>query len=111
MIRNLFRALSGLSVKTKKAAPRLSPRVWFYERESGAAHFEIHHKASAQRFHVSEMTSGKTDVAAASELAKPYDARLMRGFPVSTRVNHVANDDEECSAPVELAEVQDRPFS
>ena len=28
---------------------------------------------------------------------KPYDARLMRCYPVSTRINHVANDDEECS--------------
>ena len=34
---------------------------------------------------------------------KPCDARLMRCFPISTRINHVANDDEECSAPVELA--------
>src|ERR1039457_5400980 len=28
--------------------------------------------------------------------------RLMRCYPVSTRLNHVANDDEECSARVEL---------
>ena len=34
------------------------------------------------------------DVAAASKLLKPYDARLMRGYPVGTRINHVANDDE-----------------
>jgi putative SOS response-associated peptidase YedK len=52
-----------------------------------------------------------TNVAAASELLKPYDARLMRCFPVSTRINHVANDDAACSAPVELAEVQTRLFS
>jgi hypothetical protein len=25
------------------------------------------------------------------------DARLLRCYPVSTRINHVANDDEECS--------------
>ena len=47
-----------------------------------------------------------TDTAAASELMKPCDARLMRCYPVSTRINHVANDDEECSRFVELAEVQ-----
>jgi len=48
---------------------------------------------------------------AASELLKPYDARLMRSYPISTRINHVANDDEECSAPVvEVAQIQDRPF-
>ena len=39
--------------------------------------------------------------AAVSDLLKPYDARLMRCYPVSSRVNHVANDDEECSQPVE----------
>jgi hypothetical protein len=33
------------------------------------------------------------------------------GYPVSTRVNHVANDDEEWSVPVELAQVQNRLFS
>jgi len=49
---------------------------------------------------------GMRDVAAASDLLKPYDARLMRCYPVSTRINHVANDEEECSRPVELAEVQ-----
>jgi putative SOS response-associated peptidase YedK len=51
------------------------------------------------------------DVGAASDLLKPYDAQRMRCYPVSTRINSVANDDEECSAPVELAEVQDRLFS
>src|SRR5712691_3874426 len=34
---------------------------------------------------------GMRDVNVASELLKPYDARVMRGYPVSTRVNHVAN--------------------
>ena len=54
---------------------------------------------------------GMRDVVAASELLKPYDARLMRCFPISTRINHVANDDEECSARVEAAQIQDRLFS
>ena len=44
---------------------------------------------------------GMTNADAASELLKPCDARLMRCYPVSTRINHVANGDEECSAPVE----------
>jgi hypothetical protein len=39
---------------------------------------------------------------------KPYDARLMRCYPVSTRINSVVNDDEECSVPVQLAETQGR---
>jgi putative SOS response-associated peptidase YedK len=54
---------------------------------------------------------GMTNVGAASDLLKPFDARLMRGFPVSTRINHVGNDDEACSAPVELAQIQDRLFA
>jgi hypothetical protein len=31
---------------------------------------------------------------------------LMKSYPVSTRINHVANDDEACSAPVEVADTQ-----
>jgi putative SOS response-associated peptidase YedK len=54
---------------------------------------------------------GMRDVSVASELLKPYDARLMRCYPVSTRINHVANDDEECSAPMELTQNQSRLFS
>jgi putative SOS response-associated peptidase YedK len=53
---------------------------------------------------------GMRDAAAASELLKPCDARLMRSYPVGNRVNNVANDDEECSHPVELAEIQNRLF-
>ena len=54
---------------------------------------------------------GMNDGATASELLKPFDARLMRCYPVSTRINRVANDDEECSRPVEVVETQDRLFS
>src|SRR2546423_525539 len=52
-----------------------------------------------------------TNVSVISELLKPYDARLMRCYPVDTRVNNAANDDEACSRPVELVETQDRLFS
>jgi putative SOS response-associated peptidase YedK len=50
------------------------------------------------------------DVSAASELLKPCDARLMRCYPVSSRINSVVNDDAACSVPVELADVQTRLF-
>jgi putative SOS response-associated peptidase YedK len=50
------------------------------------------------------------DVAVVSDLLKPYDARLMRCYPVSTRINHVANDAEECASPVEMGEGQNRLF-
>ena len=54
---------------------------------------------------------GMTKVEAVSDLLRPCDARLMRCYPVSTRINHVANDDAECSAPVELTQSQSRLFS
>lgn len=39
---------------------------------------------------------GLNDAAAVSQLLKPFDANVMRSFPVSTRVNNVANDDAAC---------------
>jgi hypothetical protein len=53
---------------------------------------------------------GMTSVQVVSELLKPCDARQMRCYPVRTRVNNVATDDEECSATVELAQIQNRLF-
>lgn len=44
-------------------------------------------------------------------LLKPCEAGMMRCYPVSTRINHVANDDEECSRPVEIAGIQNQLFS
>lgn len=41
---------------------------------------------------------GMNDVAEASDLLKPYDGRRMGCYPISTRINHVALDDKECSA-------------
>jgi putative SOS response-associated peptidase YedK len=54
---------------------------------------------------------GMQNVAAISELLKPYDAKSMRSYSVSTRMNHVANDDEECSRPVEPSCLQNQLFS
>jgi hypothetical protein len=51
---------------------------------------------------------GFTDVAAASDMLKPFDAAAMRAYPVSGRVSNVANDDAECCAPVEAALEQAR---
>ena len=49
---------------------------------------------------------GFADVAAVSELLKPYDARMMKSYPVSARVGNVANDDAECCVPVAVTETQ-----
>jgi putative SOS response-associated peptidase YedK len=54
---------------------------------------------------------GMQNVAAISELLKPFDPSLMRCHPVSTRINHVANDDEACSRPVNITEAQNRLFA
>ena len=45
---------------------------------------------------------GMTDIPTVAEMLKPFDARLMRSYPVSNRVNHVQNDDAECATPIEL---------
>jgi putative SOS response-associated peptidase YedK len=50
------------------------------------------------------------NVAAISELLKPYHASQMQLYPVSSRVNHVTNDDEECSRRAEITEAQNRLF-
>jgi putative SOS response-associated peptidase YedK len=39
---------------------------------------------------------GRAD--ALKEMLNPFDATLMRRYPVSTRVNFVKNDDPECAA-------------
>jgi putative SOS response-associated peptidase YedK len=54
---------------------------------------------------------GMTNVQVVSELLKPYDPKPMRCYPVSSRVSHVGNDDEECSRPVDIVEAQNRLFA
>jgi putative SOS response-associated peptidase YedK len=49
---------------------------------------------------------GMQNVTAISEMLKPYDAKVMGCYPVSTRINHTANDDEECSRRIEVVEPQ-----
>jgi putative SOS response-associated peptidase YedK len=56
------------------------------------------------------LDAGMTNVEAVSDMLRPYEARIMRCYPVSTKVNHVANDDAECSTPIELTETQNRLF-
>lgn len=53
---------------------------------------------------------GMTKVDVVIDMLKPFDARLMRSFPVSNRVNHAANDDAECSTPIKVAQSQQLLF-
>ena len=36
-----------------------------------------------------------------SEMLRPFEAKMMRSYPVSTRVNQVQNDDADCATPLE----------
>ncbi len=54
---------------------------------------------------------GMKKVDAISEILQPYDAGLMRCYPVSRRLNSAANDDEECSSAIEISQIQGALFS
>jgi putative SOS response-associated peptidase YedK len=52
---------------------------------------------------------GITDPARIADLLKPYDAQLMKKYPVSTRVNSVKNDDPQCAQEIRLADAEPQP--
>ena len=41
------------------------------------------------------------NTASLSEMLRPFEAALMRSYPVGTRINQVQNDDEDCAKPLE----------
>jgi putative SOS response-associated peptidase YedK len=45
---------------------------------------------------------GITDAKAVLDCLKPFDANLMKKYPVSPRVNRPENDDEECAREVPI---------
>ena len=51
------------------------------------------------------------DVAAVSELLRPYDARLMRRYPVSSRVNSVLTMTKNAPDRWNTSVIQDHLFS
>ncbi len=46
---------------------------------------------------------GVTDAALVADCFKPIEPRLMKQYPVSTRVNRAENDDQDCAREVPLA--------
>jgi putative SOS response-associated peptidase YedK len=54
---------------------------------------------------------GMQNAAAVSELLKPLDRRLMRCYPVNPRINHVANDDEDCCRAADPLQSENGLFS
>jgi putative SOS response-associated peptidase YedK len=51
---------------------------------------------------------GVNDPAHVAELLKPFDARLMRVYPVSSAVNNVKNEGPECAEEVSVSEYGER---
>jgi putative SOS response-associated peptidase YedK len=51
------------------------------------------------------LDSRMQDAEKAAKMLVPFDATRVNRYPVSTRVNQVANDGPECSAPAPLAPV------
>jgi putative SOS response-associated peptidase YedK len=41
------------------------------------------------------------DAGSLSAMLRPFDAALMRRYPVSTQVNRVLNDDADCAKPID----------
>src|SRR5882724_752897 len=63
-----------------------------------------------QRFLTTEdyelwLDPGVTDPARVADCLKPFDARLMKKYPISTRVNRAENDDQECAREVQIASI------
>jgi putative SOS response-associated peptidase YedK len=46
------------------------------------------------------LDSGFRNTVSLSEMLRPYDAMLMKRYPVSTRINSVQNDDADCAKPI-----------
>jgi putative SOS response-associated peptidase YedK len=53
---------------------------------------------------------GVTNAALVADCLKPFEARLMKKYPVSSRVNHSANDDEECAREISVAKAPQTLF-
>src|SRR5258708_19895394 len=53
---------------------------------------------------------GLTDPARVVDCLKPFDARLMKRYPVSTRVNRPESDDPECAREILLPRISQTLF-
>jgi len=53
---------------------------------------------------------GITDFKRVVDCLKPFDASLMKQYPVSTRVNRPENDDQECAREIPIADPAPRVF-
>jgi putative SOS response-associated peptidase YedK len=53
---------------------------------------------------------GTTNIGALCHLLKPLDARVMRSYPVSDRLNQVQNEGPECCTPVDVKPAAQQEF-
>lgn len=53
---------------------------------------------------------GVTNPASVTDCFEPFNARLMKKYPVSTRVNRPENDDPECAHEIPLAPIAQSVF-
>jgi hypothetical protein len=92
--------------KHKPAGIRENSRN-FHEKIRGKDRDPLHLRAeTSYNFAAMNDRAREHDAFLRRQELKPYDARQMRCFPISTRTNRVANDDEECCRAVELSRMQ-----
>jgi putative SOS response-associated peptidase YedK len=53
---------------------------------------------------------GITDPKRVADCLRPFDAILMKKYPVSARVNRPENDDQECAREISISEPAPRLF-
>jgi putative SOS response-associated peptidase YedK len=103
-------AFAGLWDRWKDPAGKVIESCTILTTEANALLKDIHdrmpvilHAEDYDRW----LDPGITDPQRVSDLLRPFDARLMRTYPVSTAVNRVENDGPECAE--EVAPIPDRP--
>src|SRR4030081_1979785 len=102
----------------RRPAIRIRRPVGSMERPAGPCDRELHHPDDHSKFSLGDIHDRMPAILSpdnydlwldpafrnppsVSEMLKPFDATIMRRYPVSTRVNQVQNDDADCTTPIE----------
>jgi len=70
----------------------------------------LHHDWAILISHDTVVGPGVTETAGVTDCLKPFDARLMKRYPGSTRVNRPENDDPDCAQQVPIHEGPQKMF-
>lgn len=98
-------AFAGLWDRWRSPSGDLLETCTILTTDSNALVREVHNRMPVilpQEDYDLWLDPGVTDPARVADLLKPFDARLMKKYPVSTRVNNVKYDDPECAQEVVL---------